>query len=243
MGTLRSREMSNEEIRKLAVGDFTAELSEGGMGLILEAFDAFWKYPEGRPKPNKPHVELTSGRCSNGFVNLRGMLSHTNMCEFLAQQLAMGVKKKFDGPIDWVVGSSTAATDLSHDVARFFGARHYPMWKQADGSQVLKGVEIPPDSCILHVEELITTSKSALAVRKSIREVCPSAKFVPIVPTILYRPSPGETFGIEGSSIWPLMRWTIDTWEPGKCPLCAAGSKKLRPNIAENWSTLVDSMD
>lgn len=54
---------------------------------ILACFDeedAFWVY-EGEPRPEAPHAELTSGKCSNGFIDCLKVLRYPGLAEILGR--------------------------------------------------------------------------------------------------------------------------------------------------------------
>ena len=217
-------------------------LDEEDVAAIVKACDAFWLHP-GEANFQAPHAELTAGDCSNGFINLRDVLSYTNLCELFARQLVDLLRDNYDGKINWVVGSDTAATGLSHDVARLLDARWYPMQKNPDKSQSLNGIKIPDGARVLHVEELMTTAKTSNAVRQGVKANNPEARFVPFLPVIIHRPALGECEEVDGSKVLWLAHYDIQKWSPADCPLCQAGSERLRPNVPENWAKLVATME
>ena len=81
---------------------------------IFTACGAFW-YHSGNPED--PHVELTSGMCSNGFISCPEVLSLCNLSQIMAEQLVLRLRQHYAGQVDWVVGSDSAALGLAKDVA------------------------------------------------------------------------------------------------------------------------------
>lgn len=207
---------------------------------VLSATDSYWEHP-GDAGMQAPHAELTAGDCSDGFINLRLALSYPNLVGFFAKGLVDLVREEYGGDIDWVVGSDTAATGLSFAVAQRVNARWYPMQK-GDDTQSLTGVTIPSYSTVLHVEELMTTAKTSMAVRAGVRRNNETVKFVPLLSVIVHRPAPGECEEVDGSKVLRLGHFNIQKWAPADCPLCANGSKALRPSDHKNWRQMVESM-
>lgn len=208
---------------------------------ILKLCDAFWIH-SGDPKD--PHVELTSGKCSNGFVDVLRAVRYTNVCEIFGHQMVQVVEATlwpdkgddgYDGVIDWAIGSDHAGAAISHSVATFLGVQHDFTEKWPNKTQFWKRFTIKSGEVILQVEDLMTTTLTMLAVRQGIREansVQPVA-FAPVVSTLVHR---SKVYEIEGSPVVYLVHYDMDDWDPGDCPLCKAGSERLRPK--QNWGRL-----
>ncbi|MFH1162271.1 MAG: hypothetical protein V1696_03290 [Candidatus Jorgensenbacteria bacterium] len=232
---------SVEELRSLSLVEDVGHMlfGEAEVGHVLKLCDALWLHSG---NPTDPHAELTSGKCSNGFVDVLRALRYTNLCEIFADQLLVRVKAKmtrvdFGGPIDWVIGSDHAGAALSHSVATLLKAQHDFTEKGPDKTQLWKRFTIEPGETVLQVEELMTTSGTLLAVRKGIREgnAKRPVSFTPFVATLVHR---SDVYDIEGTPVAYLVHYDIDTWEPAECPLCAAGSERLRPKEGKNWAKL-----
>ena len=200
---------------------------------IMKACDCFWMH---NGDPAAPHAELTSGKCSNGFINLRLVLCRPNLCAIMADQIRLSLSTQYSGPVDWVLGSATASTNLAYEVARQLGARNWPLQKGEKKTQVLESMTIEDGATILHVEELMTTAGTSRAVRDGVRKANPKGKFVPFLPVIAHRPEPGEGTGVDNSKVIHLIHYDIWVADPPACPLCKQGSKPLRP--AKNWAEL-----
>lgn len=204
---------------------------------ILKLCDALWLHSE---DPKDPHAELTSGKCSNGFVDVLRALRFTNLCELLAHQMVKKIEAapEYDIPdrIDWVVGSDHAGAAFSHGVATWMAAQHDFTEKAGpDGKQqVWKRFTIEPKETVLQVEELMTTAGTLKAVREGIRAGNPHpVTFAPFVAVLVHR---SDVYEIEGTPVIYLVHYDISVWEPSECPLCAQGSKRLRPK--QNWPEL-----
>ena len=212
---------------------------------IFTACGAFW-YHSGNPED--PHVELTSGMCSNGFISCPEVLSLCNLSQIMAEQLVLRLRQHYAGQVDWVVGSDSAALGLAKDVANVLSrepgtlVRNYPMQKGPDKTQIWEKQIILPGQKVLHVEELMTTAGTAEAVRAGIKAGTPHpVEFVPFLPVLVHRPAKGEGLEVDGSKVIWVMHYDIWAVTPDLCELCRLGSKPLRPRAGNNWSLLTSS--
>lgn len=210
--------------------------SEKEVKHLLRLCDALWLH-SGNAKD--PHAELTSGKCSNGFVDALRALRHSYLCKFFGDQLA----KKFENEYkeiphpDWVIGSDHAGATFSHSVALALGSMHDFTEKGGGKTQVWKRFDIKPEETVLQVEELITTTSTLQAVREGIRAGNSSpVTFAPVSLTLIHR---SPIYEFENTPILYLAHYDITTWNPSDCPLCAQGSKRVRPK--QNWKELSTS--
>ena len=223
--------MEPDQIRQLIREDITWQLSPKALRKIFEACDALWLH-DGHPQA--PHAKLTSGKCSDGFVNTLKVLHYTNLCLIMADQLVRILRETFDGKVDWVIGSDHAGATISFAVAAQLGARHEFTEKGPDKTQIWKRFQIKPEATVLQVEELVTTTGTLHRVREGVRlgneaEV----NFLPVSMTLVHRSKVTE---FEGEEILYVVHWDIETWDPTDCPLCKEGSEPIRPK--GNWARL-----
>ena len=200
--------------------------------LILERADALWLHSG---DASRPHAELTSGKCSDGFVDVLRALRFSDICYLLAGELATKIREVYNGPINWVIGSDHAGAVFSQNVAIHLTAQHDFTEKGEGKSQLWKRFKIQPGEVVLQVEELMTTSLTFQEVRKGIREGNAEAPvtFAPVAGVLVHR---SDVWEIEETKIVPFVHYDIKVWEPSECPLCKAGSKRLRPK--QNWAEL-----
>lgn len=188
--------------------------------------------------PKAPHAELTSGLCSDGYVNSALVLCNPSITELLARELAVRLKRRRVDLVDWVVGSAYAAITFSYEVARQFGAEHGFVEKDQENPKrmVWKRFVIPAGAIVLQCEELITTLQTTMEVRRAIEEGNPNpVRFLPDVGTAIYRPAKFANAGI--IDVISLFSREVQSWEPKNCPLCAVGSERVRPK--QNWRQLI----
>lgn len=223
-------------------------LSGREVQMCLEGANALWLYRDGGcPLREFPHALLASGKHSGGYVNVgSAMREHSGLRQAFAQTLVSALDGVYSGVVDFVVGADTSSTDLAREVAVLVGADHIRMVKIDDAAG--KRQACHPDnpvltegSIILQVEELITTSFSALQVREGIRQKHPGLKikFVPFLLTVVERSDPDNRILTVGESlITPSLRLNIGNYEPVDCPYCRVGSQAIKPKEGDNWSLL-----
>lgn len=220
-------------LRKITPEDFSRDMMHEEFRHIFEVCDALWLHSG---EPRAPHAELTAGACSNGFVDVLRVLRYTNICEIMAQQLCRTLRRYYDGPVDWVIGSDHAGATLSFAVAAQLGAQHDFTEKGANKTQVWRRFVIEPGESVLQVEELVTSTGTLQAVRDGVRSGNPHpVSFTPLSLALVHRSS---VYELEGAPILHVAHYDIESWPPDKCPLCAAGSEKLRPKQNQNWERL-----
>lgn len=225
-------------LRKLSSRDFTdCSLTEEEITHIFKLCDALWLHSG---NPADPHAELTSGKCSNGFVDVLRALRYTNICEIMATMLVRKLEDEYEyyekhhGWIDWVIGSDHAGAAFSHSVATRLSAQHDFTEKGPEKTQIWKRFTIAPDEVVLQVEELVTTAGTLEAVRAGLRRGNSyPVKFAQVVMTLVHR---SQLTHFEGAEILYLVHYDIDVWDPTECPLCKAGSPRYRPKT--HWKEL-----
>ncbi len=210
----------------------------------FENEDAYWVY-KGEPSPKKPHAELTSGLCSDGFFDCLQILRYPNIAEILGRQLSQRLLKNgWFGPkdVDWVVSSSYAAITFGHEVAKAFGAIFMMAEKDEKDPKkmVWRRMIIPAGAHVFQTEELITTSGTFQEVYRAVNEGNPvKPNFWGPVGTLVHRPPKlpavyQSEFG--GRQVVALVEKEIRVFKPEECPYCAAGSPRYRPK--SHWSEL-----
>lgn len=214
----------------------------------LREANACWFYP-GSPRKHIPHALLTSGKHSDGFVDVGQVLKENPQTRMdFAESILAALRQIWDGSFDRVVGADTSSTALAQDIARIAGVSHIRMLKTEDKRQLWdeENDSLTHGDGILHIEELITTSFSALAVRKGIREATGiSVSFVPYLPVVVEGSDPeNRVLQVEESRVLPLLQLSIRNYDPNpsSCPYCAVGSEALKPKEGNNWAILTSQL-
>jgi len=206
---------------------------------LFDLCDAGWMH-DGDPK--KPHAELSSGKCSNGFFDCGRVLCYPNLRRILAHQLVLRLKfyqKLSNDQVDWVIGSSYAAITFSGDVAYGFKAVHGFTEKDPSDpkKQVWQRMMIPEGANVLQVEELITTAKTFNEVRRAvIAGNSESVNFLKIIGALIHRPPKLPVDYGDNKKVVALVEKEVWAVEPEDCPLCAKGSPRLKPKT--HWKEL-----
>ncbi len=186
---------------------------------MFEWAEAMWLH-SGDPKA--PHVELTAGNHSDGFIDTLRALRFSNICYAAAQALATKIRDEYKGPIDWVIGSDHEGAVFSQNVALWLHAQHDFTEKGPDKSQTWKRFQIKEGEVVLQVEELMTTAATFNEVRKGVREGNEMPViFAPVAGVLVHR---SDVWQIEDTKIIPFVHYDIKVWSPTECPLCKCGS-------------------
>ena len=224
--------MTEKKLREIAWIDFTNHrLTEEGLREILEVADALWLH-SGNWKA--PHAELTSGKCSDGFVDVLRALRFSNICYVAAQALSQKIRDEYKGPVDWVIGSDHAGAVFSQNVAIWLNAQHDFTEKGEEKLQNWKRFKIKPGEIVVQIEELMTTALTFQEVRRGVRAGNETeVTFAPVAGVLVHR---SNVWQIEDTKIVPFVHYDISVWEPANCPLCKEGSRRLRPK--QNWAEL-----
>lgn len=210
---------------------------------ILQWFkneNACWLY-EGEPSPKKPHAELTSGLCSEGYFDCSLVLRYPNIAEILARKLALKLQEGGIGQVDWVVSSSYAAITFGHEVAKALGAIFMPVEKDpadpAGKKMVWRRMTIPAEARVLQIEELVTTSGTFQEVCRAVEEgnLIKPVNFIPTVGALVHRPSE-LSVEYNGRRVVAVIEKAIRNFNQKDCPYCAVGSPRYRPKM--HWKEL-----
>lgn len=216
----------------------TVELEEEEIFSWFEICGAGWVRDN---DPQKPHAQLTSGKCSNGYFNCPEVLKYPNLCEILAKQLVGKVKEEINpDEIDWVIGSAYSAITFSYKIAEIMGKIHGFVEKDSsdpNGKRMIwQRMKIPAGSNVLQIEELITTAGTMREVQRAIEQGNGEpVNFLPVVGTLVHRP-PKLPVDYGERKIIALLEKEIWAVEPAECPLCKAGSPRYRPKT--HWKEL-----
>ncbi len=206
---------------------------------ILEVFQEYGAVWLHNGSSEKPHAELTSGKHSNGFFNCPRVLCDTKISSLFARQLAYNLETTIAEGVDWVVGSPYSAIAFSYEVARILGANHgFPRKDPSDPKKMIwKDWQIPEGSRILQIEELITTLGTTMKVREAIKkDNRANVFFHPVVGSVVHRPPELPVHYENGICVVSLLERAVWAVEANDCPLCAQGSKALRPRT--HWNEL-----
>jgi hypothetical protein len=169
-------------------------------------------------------------------VNVLRLLKYTNISMLLASEVAQiyHATAATRTPPVWVVGSDHAGATFSQNVAYLMRAKHEFTEKGPDKTQLWLRETVQPGEIVLQAEELVSTLSTLGAVHHGINAGnAHPVEFDKVSLTLVHR---APVYEFDGRPILYFRHYDINTWEPDECPLCAAGSERLRPK--QNWAAL-----
>jgi orotate phosphoribosyltransferase len=113
---------------------------------------------------------------------------------------------------------------IGHEVARALGARHIFAERDAEGKMTLRrGFEVTADDRVAVVEDVMTTGGSIREVMEVIRA---NGAQVVAAGALIDRSGGAVSVGVPHHTLATL---DATTWQPDRCPLCAAGQEVVKP--------------
>lgn len=212
---------------------------------VLEWFkllQAGWVYGG---DPRLAHAILHSGMHSDGFFLCKKVLDHGNLREIIAACMIAMLRGVGLGEVDGVFGSPQSSILLSGDVGRLLGVKTYVLEKDPKDSEGKKMLfkpddPVPEGHVLLQIEELVTTWASGGASTDAIIAGNPyPVKFAPLVGVFVLRPPELEYVLPDGRVMKPFIERPVAAWPKDSCPLCARGSRAVKPKT--DWAVLTST--
>lgn len=164
------------------------------------------------------HFLLTSGKHSNRYIQCAQVLKNPRSTEALVAELA----KKLKGEYDLVVGPAMGGVIVAYEMGRQLGVPALFTERENGKMTLRRGFEIPKDSRILVVEDVITTGGSVQEVIDLVKE---AGGIVESVAVLVDRS--GGNHVLQTSPV-SLVNLQVDTYPSEVCPLCKE-SKPVKP--------------
>ncbi len=169
------------------------------------------------------HFLLASGRHSGRYVEKFDLLRRPAA----TVQACASIARHFAGQgVDVVAGPTTGGVILAFETARQMGVDAAYAERASDGSsrrEFRRGTTFQPGARVLVVDDILTTGGS---VRETLAALNAQPVEVVGVSVLVDRSGGSVDFGVP---LYPLVRLSIETWEAGECPLCAAGEPLVKP--------------
>lgn len=209
-----------------------------------EQMGAYWAFNYTLPHAQQCHAELTSGKCSDLFFN-SGIVTSNPMrlaeaVRDLLVKLGHELPEELEQRPTRFVGCAMGAITFAHDAARI--SNEVPGWE--DGCALTSFAEKTPDGrmcfkrsspigtdLVVACEDVLTTGDSLRKMLDAVHNT--SAQLAPYVLALVNRT--GNPL-LDDLTIISLISKRANVWEPSTCPLCKAGSPRVRPK--ENWYRL-----
>ena len=235
--------MGREDLLTLCVDDISRSLTAEEVLYMATVFGAFWayNYDVAKQKPGL-HAILKSGLHSDGFFVSRIFLEPENIRRIIARQIVMRLRQVGVSMPDYVAGIPDGATALGKVVAEMLGVPEMPMEK-VEG-RIVVVTKIPDKARLLLVEDFCTRGTGFVEAVLQIRNRQPSVSIAPYNPVIINRGGLTEIVipGHDSYMILSVVERRIQDWESVDCPLCALGSKPIKPKVTdENWQLITKS--
>jgi orotate phosphoribosyltransferase len=170
------------------------------------------------------HFLLSSGLHSPRYLQCALVLADPPLAMQLGQQLADVLRPLLGGVAPGaVVSPALGGVLVGHEVARAFGCRGLFMERQ-DGTMTLRrGFTLAADEPVVVVEDVVTTGKSTREVMDVTRA---AGGRVIAVGSLVDRSGGAVDLGVPRGS---LLELSVPTYAADACPLCAQGSRPVKP--------------
>lgn len=165
------------------------------------------------------HFRLSSGLHSGGYLQCALVLQDPRHAEALGSALADRVRRQRP---EVVLSPAMGGIVIGHEVGRGLGVRAIFAERQEGALTLRRGFAIRPGERVLVVEDVLTTG---LSTRETISvALAAGAEVVGAAAIIDRSESPGLDVPFEA-----LVRYALPTYEPERCPMCAAGKPVVKP--------------
>ena len=164
------------------------------------------------------HFRLSSGRHSNRFVQKFRILEDPVLVERVARALADEVRAQAPTV---VVSAAVGGIVLGYETARQLGTFGIFVEKEGGVPTLRRGFALGPDDRVFVVEDVGTTGGSVREVLDVVRARGAQAVGVGVVVQ-----RAATDFGVP---TYALLDMPIESFEPERCPQCAAGEPITEP--------------
>ncbi len=166
------------------------------------------------------HFLLTSGRHSDKYLQCARIFQYPVHASKIAEHLA----RQFpDNSIDLVIGPAIGGIILSYEMGRVLGVKTIFAERENGVMTLKRGFEIPPQSKVLVVEDVVTTGGSVKEVIELVKE---HQAEVSGVAAIVDRSGGNVDFG---TKFICAVKMDVLSFKPEECPLCKSGKALVKP--------------
>ena len=166
------------------------------------------------------HFRLTSGLHSPGYLQCALELSQPESAEALGRELAGRVKHVRPTV---VLSPAIGGIVIGQEVGRALGVRALFAERQDGQLTLRRGFTLSERDRVLVVEDVLTTGGST---RETMEVAKAAGAHVAGAASIVNRSGGAAKFDVPLES---LLDYSLPTYEPDKCPLCAKGLPVVKP--------------
>lgn len=175
------------------------------------------------------HFLLSSGKHSNRYVQCAKVLKNPAYAAEVLKPVTEAVK---DLSIDLVAGPAMGGIIVAYEIGRQLGLEAIFTERKDGEMQLRRGFKINKGAKILISEDVVTTGKSTLEVKRLLEEL---GGIVVGVATIVDRRAVGIDLGVP---LYSAIKLEIESYSPDDCPLCETGLKIEKPGSREEIACL-----
>ena len=166
------------------------------------------------------HFRLTSGLHSPGYLQCALVLSHPESAELVGRAIADRTRALRPTV---VLSPAIGGIVIGHEVARALGVRALFAERQDGQLTLRRGFTLSDLDHVLVVEDVLTTGGST---RETMDVAKAAGAHVVGAGSIVNRSGGTIAFDVPLES---LLDYSLPTYEPDKCPLCAQGLPVVKP--------------
>jgi orotate phosphoribosyltransferase len=171
------------------------------------------------------HFVLSSGRHSPRYLEKFQVLQWPRRTE----RLCAAIVERLRGvAIETVAGPTTGGIILAHEVGRQLGVRavYAERSETGPGRVFRRGFQLRAGERVLVVDDIMSTGGS---VEETIAAVRDAGATVVAIAVLVDRSGGAAADRLAGVPLHSLWEVTIETYDPGSCPQCAAGEPVRKP--------------
>ena len=166
------------------------------------------------------HFLLSSGKHSDGYVQCERVMRFPKKAEEIVKAIAEQIK---DMDYDLIVGPAMGGIRVSYELGRQVG-KETIFAEREDGEMALRrGFEIPKGAKIIIAEDVITTGKSTMEVKRLLEGL---GGQVVGATCIIDRRGKEDKFDLP---LYAAIKLDIATYDKEECPLCSQNVELVKP--------------
>ncbi len=173
------------------------------------------------------HFRLSSGLHSGKYLQCALVLQYPDLAEKLCRELASRLALR-GARIDAVVSPAVGGIVVGQEVAKVLGGRAIFCEREEGKMTLRRGFEIEKGERVAVVEDVITTGGSVKEIIEIVRKMGGSVEATGVIVD-RSKPSLSDELAILNLHLKSLLRIDIETYSPGKCPLCKQGVPLQKP--------------
>jgi len=181
------------------------------------------------------HFILSSGNHSNRYLQSAKVLEDPKRAEVLAKELAKMIQES-GIVVDTVCAPALGGVLAGYELARALGVRSIFVERKEGKMELRRGFEVAKGEKILICEDIITTGGSAMEAAAIIEELGADVVAFAALANRGFCQREGSSTAARPECKLPdsvpffaLEDFRFDMYTPEECPLCAAGSKAIKP--------------